>query len=309
MSQPPQFSVIIPAHNRLCLLRRALRSVWSQTFSDYEVIVVDDGSSDSTWTYLTSLTPSVKIFHQENRGPSCARNLGAARANGRYLAFLDSDDVWFPWTLRTFARLICEYDAPSILSAKLVEFSDQRELDDVRPEQAAAAFFPDYLSCSKSPYFVGAGMAVVRREAFLSSGGFIDGWPNCEDHDLILRLGSAPGFVQVLAPTTLGWRRHAKSLTADHRRTVAGVLRMVRQERHGNYPGGIARAHARRKILAFHARPASLACLDANLIPSAWQLYWATMRWNWRLARWKYLFWFPIIAIAAELRSRWSTSI
>src|SRR5262249_16999182 len=126
MSRPPQFSVIIPAHNRLRLLRRALGSVRNQTFHDYELVVIDDGSSDNTWDYLLSLGPSIKVFRQENRGPGSARNLGAAQAHGRYLAFLDSDDMWFPWTLTTFAELISRYDAPSILSGKLVEFFDEK---------------------------------------------------------------------------------------------------------------------------------------------------------------------------------------
>src|SRR5262245_53825606 len=101
MGQRPQFSVIIPTHNRLCLLQRALGSVRNQTFRDYEVIVVDDGSSDGTWNYLGSLVPFIKALRQENRGPGPARNLGATHATGSYLAFLDSDDLWFPWTLAT----------------------------------------------------------------------------------------------------------------------------------------------------------------------------------------------------------------
>jgi glycosyltransferase involved in cell wall biosynthesis len=302
MGERPQFSIIIPTYNRRGLLQRALASVRNQTFHDYEVIVVDDSSSDGTWEYLGSLVPSIKALRQANRGPGPARNLGARHARGTYLAFLDSDDLWFPWTLATFSELACRHHAPSILSGKLVEFSDEAALEGVRTEPVAADVFPDYLTSSNFRYFVGASMMVLRRDIFLESGGFNDGHSNCEDHDLILRLGSAPGFVQVLAPTTLGWRRHVASETSDHRRTLDGISRMIEQEQYGVYPGGVTRARARREILTFHTRPATLSCLSANFVDDAWRIYVRTVGWNWRLGRWKYLTVFPILALSAKLR-------
>lgn len=266
------------------------------------MIVVDDGSSDGTWEYLCSLDPSVKALRQENRGPGPARNLGARHARGTYLAFLDSDDLWFPWTLATFSELASRHRAPSILSGKLVEFWEEAALEGIKAEPIAVDVFPDYLTSSRSRYFVGSGMMVVRRDIFLNSGGFDDGHLNCEDHDLILRLGSAPGFVQVLAPTTLGLRRHVASETSDHRRTVDGISRMIQQERYGVYPGGVSRARARREILTSHTRPVSLKCLSDNRVDDAWRIYARTVGWNLRLGRWKYLAAFPILALSATLR-------
>jgi len=178
MGQRPKFSIVIPTYNRRCLLQRALASVRNQTFRDYEVIVVDDGSSDGTWEYLCSLDPSVKALRQENRGPGPARNLGARHARGTYLAFLDSDDLWFPWTLATFSELASRHRAPSILSGKLVEFWEEAALEGIKAEPIAVDVFPDYLTSSRSRYFVGSGMMVVRRDIFLNSGGFDDGHLN-----------------------------------------------------------------------------------------------------------------------------------
>jgi glycosyltransferase involved in cell wall biosynthesis len=93
------FSVIIPTYNRAALLCTALDSVFAQTFTDYEVIVVDDGSTDGTAAMVASYGGRVRYFQQQNKGPGAARNLGAQHATGEYLAFLDSDDLWFPWTL------------------------------------------------------------------------------------------------------------------------------------------------------------------------------------------------------------------
>jgi len=103
------FSVIIPTHNRLDLLRGALASVWQQSYNDCELIVVDDGSADGTWDALQVLGTRVCARRQNNAGPGAARNLGAKNATGDYFAFLDSDDLWFPWTLETYRQIIQSY--------------------------------------------------------------------------------------------------------------------------------------------------------------------------------------------------------
>src|SRR3954453_7371445 len=100
------FSVIIPAHNRVGLIGQTLKSIWAQSFTDFEVIVVDDGSIDGTVEFLRSLKEHVTVLSQRNRGPGAARNLGASHAKGEYLAFLDSDDLWFRWTLEVYAQVI-----------------------------------------------------------------------------------------------------------------------------------------------------------------------------------------------------------
>jgi len=91
----PSVSVIIPAFNRSRKLIRAVRSVLKQTFRDFEVIVVDDGSSDNTYQAITSYLPMIQYVRKEvNQGVSAARNSGIRRASGPWIAFLDSDDYW-----------------------------------------------------------------------------------------------------------------------------------------------------------------------------------------------------------------------
>src|SRR5262245_47305484 len=90
----PLFSVVIPSFNRVALLATTLKSVFAQRFTDFEIIVVDDGSTDATMDYLESLEHRVKVFGQQNQGPGAARNRGARHSGGAYLAFLDSDDLW-----------------------------------------------------------------------------------------------------------------------------------------------------------------------------------------------------------------------
>src|SRR5947209_3635107 len=98
----PLLSVIIPTHDRATLLAEAIASVRTQEFNDYELIVVDDGSTDDTSAILARLAadePSLKlrVFQQAHAEQGAARNRGIAEAHGKYCVFLDSDDLLFPW--------------------------------------------------------------------------------------------------------------------------------------------------------------------------------------------------------------------
>ena len=101
MEETCLFSIIIPTFNRGRILRDALESVFVQGVPEIEVIVVDDGSTDDTKAVVGAYGGRVKYVYQENQGPAAAKNEGIRRARGRYVAFLDSDDVWLPGKLRT----------------------------------------------------------------------------------------------------------------------------------------------------------------------------------------------------------------
>lgn len=290
----PFFSVIIPTYNRAELLRQALASVFYQEFRDFEVIVVDDGSTEDQSSVEEEWRGRVTFIRQANGGPGAARNLGTQAAHGAYLAFLDSDDQWFPWTLATFANLIKSHDFPAILSARLVEFGDQLELANVRVQPVKVQSFDDYFASSSQPFFVGAGMSILRRDHFLDVNGFRPGQVNAEDHDLILRMGVSSGFVQVLEPATLAWRRHPGTATTDFGRTWEGVRYLVNQERHGAYPGGMARARERREIICRHVRPVILERCASGFRRHAWQLYRSTLGWHLAQLRLRFVVGFPL---------------
>jgi glycosyltransferase involved in cell wall biosynthesis len=289
----PTFSVIIPVYNRSSFLDATLESVWRQTCADYEVVVVDDGSTDDTPSYLAELGDRVTVIRQENAGPGVARNNGAAHARGTYLAFLDSDDLWFPWTLQTVADLIAKHDRPALISANLILFKDATDLAAINHTEAVAEFFPDYLSASDHDCFVGAGMTFVRRDVFLDVGGFCAQPINLEDHDLVLRLGTAAGFVRILQPPTLGYRGHNDNGTSQAQRSFAGCRYVIQNEHQGVYPGGKVRRVDRRKIITRHIRPWALTFKRTGEWQPAWSLYKSTFVWNLSLHRWRFLmgFW------------------
>lgn len=93
----PRFSIVIPTYNRSTSVLDTLQSCFTQQFSDFEIVVVDDGSTDDTREVLAAIDdPRLKVVHQENAGPAAARNHGMREASGQFIAFLDSDDRWYP---------------------------------------------------------------------------------------------------------------------------------------------------------------------------------------------------------------------
>jgi glycosyl transferase family 2 len=291
------FSVVIPTFNRIELLKRALESVFSQWFKEFEIIVVDDGSADRTIEYLRSLGQRVRIIRQNNRGPGSARNLGVRHAKALYLAFLDSDDLWFPWTLEVYQKVIQECGEPSFITGKPYVFSGDHELWRTTQGVTQIEKFSDYLASGDQWRWWGASSFVIRRNAFEAAGGFTEEWVNGEDADLALRLGVAPGFIQITEPVTFAYREHVANARKDVRRTFEGVRSIVEAEQAGRYPGGRARSAERRRILTRHTRPVTLGCLGRGLRREAWHLYIATLVWNILLGRVTYLAAFPAVAV------------
>lgn len=290
------FSVIIPTHNRREYLLSCLASVAAQRHRADEVIVVDDGSTDGTLEALAD-AEGVSVMCQANAGPGAARNRGAAAARCDYLVFLDSDDLWFPWTLEVIAELVAEHAQPALLSLCFQDFSG--ELIPAHEERSEGLAFPSFVSSAAQPLIVGAGMMVVDRASFLAVGGFSEDRLNAEDHDLTLRLGTARGFVQILRPVTMARRVHDHSETGNLENTLRGIARLIEKERAGAYPGDDRWRDARRTIISRHVRPAVLQAIRAGHIRSAWRLYRDTLLWNARAGHARFVFGSPLLMLGA----------
>jgi glycosyltransferase involved in cell wall biosynthesis len=304
----PFFSVIVPTFDRVELLKSTVESILAQRYADFELIIVDDGSRDKTLEYLSTLGTEVSVLRQSNQGPGSARNRGAQIAEGEYLAFLDSDDVWFPWTLEVYREAIGRHGSMAFLAGKPYVFSDDSDLEPVKPESLKLERFDDYLSSSDQWRWWGVSSFVIRREMFIGVGGFIEDRVNSEDADLALRLGVAPGFVRITSPATFAYRVHAANVKDNLGRTLAGIRCALNAENGERYPGGGARARERREILTRHVRPVTLECLQRGLQVEGWSLYTSIFMWNLSLGRLKYLIGFPLIALA-ELGRRGFASL
>jgi GT2 family glycosyltransferase len=304
----PLFSIVIPAHNRAQLILEALDSVSKQTFKDFEVIVVDDGSTDGTEAVVSEMLKSgnaenlkLKYIRQENKGAGAARNAGAKVAHGEYLAFLDSDDLWLPWTLKSFKKVIESFNRPALISGKIQDGFSQSPDKAMERLEVQSRAFADYLESFKQPCFVGAGKMVVKREVFLNISGFSEMPINLEDHDLALRLGGHQGFVEIVAPATLVRRRHDTNLSSVASRTIAGARHLIHEEKAGKYPGGEKRARQRRMIISRHIRPVAVETLRSGGIDKAWEIYKATLGWHLALGKWKFLIGLPLAIIAKKI--------
>jgi len=118
-------SVIIPAYNRANIVRETVDSVLRQTYAQFEVIVVDDGSTDNTREVLaTYRDPRVRYFYKTNGGLSSARNFGLSAATGEYIAFLDSDDVWRPWKLSAQVEIFRRHSDVGMSWSDMSSFTD-----------------------------------------------------------------------------------------------------------------------------------------------------------------------------------------
>jgi glycosyltransferase involved in cell wall biosynthesis len=295
------FSVIIPTYNRQELLRQTLESVLAQRFTDFEVMVVDDGSTDGTVDYLRSFGDRVRVITQQNRGAGAARNAGAAAAKGVYLAFLDSDDLWFPWTLGVYQQVALQHKAPSFITGMPLVFTAAGEMLQARDEAISVEPFADYYASGDEWRWFSASSFVIRRDVFATVGGFHEEW-GAEDAHLTMKLGCSPGFVHLLRPCTFAYRNQVNSLKTAPTYSSSGASRLISSEKNGEFPGGMARARERRWILTRHIRPTMISCLQQRMKRDAWWLYWKTFGWHVQLGRWKCLLGFPVKAAMAGLR-------
>jgi glycosyltransferase involved in cell wall biosynthesis len=188
--RPPLISVIIPAYKAAGHIGKALESVFAQTFSNYEVIVINDGSPD-TPQFLEVIHPyydKIRYLEQHNQGPSAARNRGILVANGEYLAFLDSDDCWFPSYLANQVRLIEGSPPIGLVYCNALRVGPiagrWRTCMDASPSHGPVTFD----SLVREQCTVLTSFTVVRRQAVLDAGLFDPNFLRSEDFDLWLRM-------------------------------------------------------------------------------------------------------------------------
>jgi glycosyltransferase involved in cell wall biosynthesis len=179
-------SVIIPTHNRAEVLGRAIASVLGQTWTDLELIVVDDGSTDATARVLAEFDdPRLTGMHQENKGVSSARNLGIAASGGRLIALLDSDDYWMPDKLEKQVRFMAESGFAICQTDEIWIRNGQRVNPRFKHAKPAGWFLERSLElCLISPSCV-----MFTRALWNELGPFDERLPACEDYSLWLRVG------------------------------------------------------------------------------------------------------------------------
>ena len=184
-SKKPLVSVIIPTYNRGWMLKEAIDSVLAQDFTDFELIVVDDGSTDDTGQVLAAYDQKVIAVHQSNRGVSAARNRGIGAASGQLIAFLDSDDLWLPRKLSTQVDFF--HSNPDAVINQTEEIWIRNGVR-VNPKTRHHKFSGMIFEKSLALCLVSPSAVMMRRSLFDEVGLFDEDLPACEDYDLWLRL-------------------------------------------------------------------------------------------------------------------------
>lgn len=190
-----RFSVIVPLYNKAQYIKRTIESVLHQTYSDFELIVVDDGSTDDSLEMAKSVVGSNKekciVIAQANSGVSCARNEGVALSKGKYVCFLDSDDWWEPRFLEEINRLIESYPDAGLYGTGFYLVKNGRKK--IAPIGVEAGFVKGYINycqvyAETMCMPISSSSVVIPKDIFDSSGRFRSGITLGEDFDLWIRI-------------------------------------------------------------------------------------------------------------------------
>lgn len=213
----PEVTVIIPAYNCEPYIQQTIDSVLAQDFSDFELIVVNDGSTDRTAEIAANSDPRVRVIEQENSGVCVARNRGIAEAKGRFIALLDHDDFWFPNKLSTQLRIFSEQQDVGVVYGDFIRWDAQADgrfpAPDIYSERAAlpgedAEYSGWIYHQMLLDSWVLTSTALTRAEVFANCGTFDESLPYSEDWELWLRVSRKFKFVKQRRASCL-YRVHA----------------------------------------------------------------------------------------------------
>jgi len=224
---PPMFSVIMPCYNHACYVDQAIASVRDQTFANWELIVVDDGSTDGSAEKAARHVDQdgrIRLIRQRNAGPAAARNAGLAVARGDWLAFLDSDDTWYPTTLEAYSKAVSRLPHAEFFYG----YRDGLDANgSIRPASGQFQQAPTATRELFSRMFLSTMVVCFAKSLLDRTDPFDEQLRSCEDYELFLRLSLLTEFQPIGVSTGLR-RRHEANIsrqTGFSRFQEAEVLR------------------------------------------------------------------------------------
>lgn len=291
----PRVSVVVPTYNAHALLAETLDAILAQTFADFELIVVDDGSTDDTAAYLATLTDSrLRVVRQDNAGVGAARNRGIDEARGQLVAFCDHDDLWLPDKLMTQVAFM---DAHRPAVACVVPWS-----------YSTAPSKPIYTHPGPSPFvdrplnvlshgglFLITSALMARRSALAGLRYFTQ--PHCfEDTPLQIRLlARGPfGIAGDRVRMVYRWHESNYSSSADYFANGVALLRRLQAE---GYFSDVGEGRDLERFVCHLARTATMKLLKAGRRADAWRLYRRELPCQIAAGAWKFVLGFPAVSL------------
>jgi len=252
----PRVSVVIPVRNGKDYIQEALDSVLQQSFTDLELLLIDDGSTDDDYDRYALQDPRVRVIHLAGNGVSRARNVGMAQSRGEFIAFLDADDVWFPGKLEAQVRYFDAHPDVGVVFGKFIRWPAQPD-GGFAP---ASSLVQDVAQLSKTEeersgwlytrlldgLLVGMNTAVVRRSVYEAIGGFNESMRQGEDYDFWLRASRVAEMHSLDGAVAL-YRIHSASamhrLSRENQLSILlkmATMRWGLADQHGNHASAVS---------------------------------------------------------------------
>jgi len=274
-------SVVIPCFNGARYIAAAIRSVQEQHWSELEIIVVDDGSTDGSADLVAANFPDVRLLRQANQGAAAARNHGVRQARGSWIAFLDADDIWLPGKLKAQSDMLRAEPAARVVYTAWQVWAGEAPMPDAAEAESLLAgaddaarwagpsgwIYPDLLlDCA-----LWTSTVVVHRSVLDEIGMFDTDLHIGEDYDLWLRASRVTRILRVDRPCAL-YRAHAESITRgaplENYRSIV-VTRAISRWGYGHEPAGTAVRARVRRALARSWSDFAVSNLDAGQLQRA----------------------------------------
>ena len=227
----PQISVVIPVYNGEKTIEESIASVLAQTFTDFELIIINDGSQDNTPKIVQQIIQEtadlrIKLYSYTNGGLATSRNRGIAKAQGEYISFLDADDLW------TKEKLASQYHALQTHPQAVVAYSGTNWIDEfgnVIKHASPPSFSGNIYNVLLLFNLVGSGSNIItKREALLKVGNFDESLKASEDWDLLIRLSAKYEFIGVDSPQIL-YRQSPSSMSSRLNYQEQETIKVIRK--------------------------------------------------------------------------------
>lgn len=198
-----EISVVIPTFNRAHTLKRCVDSVLSQSYSPFEILVVDDGSTDDTSEILKTYGDKIIVFKTENSGVSAARNYAIARSKGGWVALLDSDDEWLPNRLQEQVDYLKIFPNIKLVHGEEIWVRNGKRVNPKKIHKKSGGYI--YQNCLPL-CCISPSASLIKKEILEEFGGFDEAFPVCEDYDLWLKITSKyeVGYIETAIITKYG---------------------------------------------------------------------------------------------------------